>query len=224
MKTKGSLRVCMHASSHHSLWTYLCKCVLADTGFCVSASVFAGRRECVRSPMLERARCLDALCSSEAPCCELLAPGVDEFGVPAPVEGHDGRVHCEPASQPGSQRLSGRCFAVETQLFMSCQTAADSIATGVVGVSLLLLVYFLNLFGYLHVQRWPDSAVYASLNAIGSGLSAVASGLIRYWPFVVLEGVWCLTSLAGLGRILYRHWKGNHSTASADGSNTKDTG
>ncbi|KAK4529241.1 hypothetical protein CCYA_CCYA01G0098 [Cyanidiococcus yangmingshanensis] len=96
---------------------------------------------------------------------------------------------------------------------MTCQTGPDAIATGVVGVSLLLLVYFLNLFGFLRVERWPENALYAGLNAVGSGLSAVASGLIRYWPFVVLEGVWCVTSLAGLVRIVYRLQRGDWSQA-----------
>jgi hypothetical protein len=36
------------------------------------------------------------------------------------------------------------------------------------------------------------------LNIIGAGLSCYASVLIRYWPFVVLEGCWVLVSIAGL--------------------------
>ena len=34
--------------------------------------------------------------------------------------------------------------------------------------------------------------LYILLNIIGSGLSCYASVLIRYWPFVVLEGCWVL--------------------------------
>lgn len=65
---------------------------------------------------------------------------------------------------------------------------------GSLGVGLLLAAYFLNLFGYTP----RESRVYVLLNIIGAGLSCYASLLIRYWPFVVLEGCWCLVSVAGL--------------------------
>jgi hypothetical protein len=64
---------------------------------------------------------------------------------------------------------------------------------GAVGVALLLGAYFLHLFGYLSQGR-----LYILLNIIGAGLSCYASVLIRYWPFVVLEGCWVLVSMLGL--------------------------
>lgn len=69
-----------------------------------------------------------------------------------------------------------------------------SSAIGAFGVTLLLAAYFLNLFGYMP----RESRVYVLLNIIGAGLSCYASLLIRYWPFVILEGCWCLISVAGL--------------------------
>ncbi len=66
---------------------------------------------------------------------------------------------------------------------------------GTVGVGLLLGAYFLHLFGYISQGR-----LYILLNIIGAGLSCYASVLIRYWPFVVLEGCWVLVSLGSIGK------------------------
>lgn len=68
-----------------------------------------------------------------------------------------------------------------------------SSAVGAIGVSFLLAAFFLNLFRFLpQGSRW-----YILLNVLGAGLSCYASVLIRYWPFVILEGCWVLVSLAG---------------------------
>ena len=64
---------------------------------------------------------------------------------------------------------------------------------GTVGVTLLLAAFFLNLFGFIRQGK-----LYIFLNIIGAGLSCYASVLIRYWPFVVLEGCWVLVSILGL--------------------------
>jgi hypothetical protein len=70
---------------------------------------------------------------------------------------------------------------------------AYSSIVGTVGVTLLLAGFFLHLFGFITQGR-----LYILLNIIGAGLSCYASVLIRYWPFVVLEGCWVLVSVAGL--------------------------
>jgi len=44
----------------------------------------------------------------------------------------------------------------------------------------------------------PQSKTYFFLNIIGAGLACYASYRIDYWPFVILEGVWVVVSLAGL--------------------------
>lgn len=65
---------------------------------------------------------------------------------------------------------------------------------GTIGVSLILLAYFLHVFGWLPNQN----KVFYMLNIAGAGLACYASWLLQYWPFVILEGVWCLVSIIGL--------------------------
>ena len=65
---------------------------------------------------------------------------------------------------------------------------------GVVGVSMLLLAYFLSLFKFIG----NNSLAYILLNVLGAAISCVASFLISYFPFVVLEAVWALVSVAAL--------------------------
>lgn len=67
---------------------------------------------------------------------------------------------------------------------------------GTIGVGLILLAYFLSTFKILS----STSMLFFLLNIIGAGLACYASWLIKYWPFVILEGVWCLVSLIGLMR------------------------
>lgn len=73
-------------------------------------------------------------------------------------------------------------------------TIADVI--GSIGVLLLLAAFALNAFGRLA----SDSRWYSLANVVGAGLATVASALIGYLPFVVLEGTWCLVALARLVR------------------------
>jgi hypothetical protein len=65
---------------------------------------------------------------------------------------------------------------------------------GSLGVALLLVAFLLNLFRYLP----QESRVYILLNVVGAGLSCWASFLIPYWPFVILEGVWCGVAIIAL--------------------------
>ena len=65
---------------------------------------------------------------------------------------------------------------------------------GSIGVGLLLLAYALNVTGRLS----KDAKAYAALNALGAGLACLASWLIAYYPFVVLEGVWMVVSIYAL--------------------------
>ena len=66
--------------------------------------------------------------------------------------------------------------------------------TGAIGVTILLLAFLLNLTGKIHKDGWP----YLSLNVLGAGTACLASVMLRYWPFIVLEGCWTIVSLAGL--------------------------
>jgi len=65
---------------------------------------------------------------------------------------------------------------------------------GTVGVGLILVAYFCNIF------NWIDGKgkLFFVLNIIGAGLACYASWLIDYWPFVILEGTWFLVSVIGL--------------------------
>lgn len=61
-------------------------------------------------------------------------------------------------------------------------------------MTMLLAAFLLSLFKFIS----QDSLLYILLNIIGAGLSCYASVLIRYWPFVILEGCWSLVALAAL--------------------------
>ena len=77
---------------------------------------------------------------------------------------------------------------------------APSEVLGAVGVALLLLAFALSSFGRMSVERVP----YHLLNLVGATLSGVASALIPFWPFVVLEGTWAFVALVALTRIVAR--------------------
>ncbi len=64
----------------------------------------------------------------------------------------------------------------------------------------MLIAFLLNLAGKLS----KDGLVYALLNVIGAGLACLASVLIHYLPFVILEGTWTLVSLFALVKFLMR--------------------
>jgi hypothetical protein len=61
---------------------------------------------------------------------------------------------------------------------------------GFIGVSILLIAYFLNLQDILD----NNNIVYIVLNFIGAGIACFASILIDYMPFILLEGCWTLVS------------------------------
>ena len=65
---------------------------------------------------------------------------------------------------------------------------------GLIGVAILLLAYLLNLSGKLDQK----GLAYILMNVIGAGLACLASYLINYIPFVILEGTWTLVSLIAL--------------------------
>lgn len=67
---------------------------------------------------------------------------------------------------------------------------------GFTGVTMLLVAYFLNLRG----QVRKDDRSYLLMNFLGAGLACLASVLLHYWPFIILEGCWTLVSAAGLAK------------------------
>ena len=69
---------------------------------------------------------------------------------------------------------------------------------GTLGVSLILLAYFLNT-----VKLVPSNGkAFFTMNMIGAALACYASFLIDYWPFIILEGTWTLVSIYGLMRTM----------------------
>jgi len=61
---------------------------------------------------------------------------------------------------------------------------------GTIGVSILLLAFALNLAKKLEAT----SKAYLILNILGALLAGISSYLIQFWPFVILEGVWTISS------------------------------
>jgi hypothetical protein len=65
---------------------------------------------------------------------------------------------------------------------------------GTIGVTILLIAYFLNL---IHKIK-NDSLAYLFLNFAGAAIACLASVLLKYWPFIILEGCWTIVSAAGI--------------------------
>jgi len=65
---------------------------------------------------------------------------------------------------------------------------------GFIGVFQILLAYMLNIFGKLEKKDLS----FILLNLIGAGMACLASILINYVPFIILEGAWALVSLIAL--------------------------
>jgi hypothetical protein len=69
---------------------------------------------------------------------------------------------------------------------------------GFIGVAILLIAYFLNLRGII----LKDSLSYLLLNLVGAGIACIASILLKYLPFIILEACWTLVSAIGLINLL----------------------
>ena len=65
---------------------------------------------------------------------------------------------------------------------------------GFAGVMILLIAFLLNLIGKIS----KDGLAYILMNVTGGGLACIASWLIHYIPFVILEGTWSLVALLAL--------------------------
>ena len=65
---------------------------------------------------------------------------------------------------------------------------------GFSGVLQILAAYFLNITGHLKTASLP----FIGLNLLGAAMACLASVMIAYWPFVLLEGIWALVSLWAL--------------------------
>lgn len=63
-----------------------------------------------------------------------------------------------------------------------------------IGVIILLVAFLLNLYKKLPAQ----SKLYGLMNFIGAGICCLSSYLIKFYPFVLLEGVWGIVALLSL--------------------------
>jgi hypothetical protein len=69
---------------------------------------------------------------------------------------------------------------------------------GVIGVGLILVAYFLHTAKFIE----NNGKLYYVMNIFGAALACYASFLIKYAPFVVLEGTWTIVSIYGLMRAM----------------------
>lgn len=69
---------------------------------------------------------------------------------------------------------------------------------GFIGVSLLLVAFFMNIKGLIK----KESLSYLLLNIGGAGLACLASILLNYIPFIILEACWTLISIYEFVRYL----------------------
>lgn len=67
---------------------------------------------------------------------------------------------------------------------------SNSDIIGTIGVTMMLVVFILNIADKLS----NDSPFYIVLNMIGGCFACIASVMISYTPFVILEGTWTLIS------------------------------
>lgn len=75
---------------------------------------------------------------------------------------------------------------------------------GFIGVTILLIAYFLNLTNKIG----KDNLVYLQMNFLGAGLACLASILMKYLPFIILEGCWTIVSAFGI----FKYFKQNKIT------------
>jgi len=75
--------------------------------------------------------------------------------------------------------------------------------TGIIGVALLLVAFFLNINNMIA----KDGFWYIFLNLVGAGVAGLASVMLGYWPFIILEGCWTLVSAMELVKYLGKREK-----------------
>jgi len=65
---------------------------------------------------------------------------------------------------------------------------------GTIGVGMILIAYFLNIFALIK----KEGLLFFALNIFGGLIACIASILIQFWPFIILEGTWTMVSIIGL--------------------------
>jgi hypothetical protein len=72
---------------------------------------------------------------------------------------------------------------------------SDVIAS--IGVIILLIAFFLN----LNKRLSAESKAYILMNFFGAGICCYASYMVKFYPFVVLEGIWAFVALVSLFKV-----------------------
>ena len=72
---------------------------------------------------------------------------------------------------------------------------SDIIAS--LGVIILLIAFLLNLYKKIS----SNSRAYCLLNFVGAGMCGFSSYLIKFYPFVILEGVWAGFALVSFFKV-----------------------
>lgn len=83
---------------------------------------------------------------------------------------------------------------------------------GTIGVAMILLAYLLNVFKKLRT----DQVSFILLNLIGASMACIASALINYIPFIILEAVWTFVSLIALLKYFIKNYGGRKKSAQTD--------
>ena len=73
---------------------------------------------------------------------------------------------------------------------------------GTLGVGLILLAYFLNMFSLIK----KDGTLYFFINILGAGIAYLAAVLIHFMPFIILEAAWVIVSVVGLLKNVKRNY------------------
>ncbi len=68
---------------------------------------------------------------------------------------------------------------------------------GFAGVTILLIAFLLNLLKKITENSYP----YLGMNAFGAALTCLASVMINYVPFIILEAIWTLVSVISMVRL-----------------------
>jgi uncharacterized membrane protein YraQ (UPF0718 family) len=74
---------------------------------------------------------------------------------------------------------------------------------GALGVFQILLAYFLSVLKKINTT----DLLFILLNLFGASMACLASVLLAYYPFVVLEAIWAMISLFSLIKYISRNRK-----------------
>lgn len=88
----------------------------------------------------------------------------------------------------------------------------NSEVIGSIGTTLMLAAFLLNILDRLD----NNNILYISMNFVGGALACIASWMINYVPFVILEGTWSIIS----GWAVYDYFK---KLFNSDGENKENS-